>query len=233
MKRILCLLLMLFLLTACAEEAKPSVRYENDTAYYEQEGAKLSMELHFAAPVAKGSEIKLLNGETEVLSLTVESATKTLTLRSAELEKNVAYTLTVNGIMQKHGAQLLQPPKPITDIPDQPTIPMEPMGEQPSESESAGGFTPGAGTQSGMGAPPDGMGQPPEGELVPLPSMDAVPGEEPPTGERPEPPSEGFGGQRPPEGGFDIKFTFMITSENQSFTNVCDAVMPEGKEPNA
>ena len=230
MKRILVLLLMLVLLTACGEEAKPSVRYENDAAYYEQEGAELSMELQFAAPVAKGSEIKLLNGETEVLSLTVEKETKTLTLRSDKLEKNVAYTLTVNGVMQQHGAQSLQPPSPIVDIPDQPTIPMEPMSEQPSEN--AGGFTPGAGTQSGMGTPPDGMEQPSDGSLVPMPSMDL----EPPTGERPEPPSEGFGGQRPLEGGPDTRFdnfTFMITSENQSFTNVCDAVRPEGKEPKA
>lgn len=201
MKRIFCFLLMLCLLTACSEE-KP-------------QEAELSMELEFAAPVEKGSVVKLLNGETEVLSLTLDSETKTLTLRSDKLEKNVPYTLTVNGVMQSHGAQSLMPPQPMEDIPDQPTIPMEPM------SENAGGFTPGAGTQSPMGQPPEGMPAPPEG-------FGETPGEievTPPNGERPD--------RQPPNGERPDFFAFTITSETQSFMNVRDAVKPEGKEPNA
>lgn len=240
MKRIFCLLLMLLLLTACAEEAKPSVRYENDAAYYEEESASLSMELHFAAPVAEGSEIKLLNGETTVISLKTDSALQTLTLRSSALEENVPYTLTVNGVVQQHGMQLM-PPSQVIDIPDQPTIPMEPMSEQPSmpmepmseqpsESENAGGFTPGAGTQPGMGAPSEDIGVPPgrDGEISP-PEM-------PPEFTGGERPNEDFGGRKPPEeDGLrkDGPTTFMITSNNQRFTDVRDAVMPEGKEPNA
>ena len=226
MKRIFCLLLMLALLTACAEEANPTVRYENDD---EQEGAALSMALEFAGPVAKGSVIKLLNGETEVLSLAVESETKTLTLRSDKLEKNVAYTLTVNGVMQAHGTQSLEPPAPMEDIPDQPTIPMEPMSEQPSEGEGAGGFTPGAGTQAPMGQPPENMGQPPEDMPEPPEGFGEKPGDIeliPPNGGRPD-------RQPPAEEGRPDLFAFTLTSENQSFTNVRDAVKPEGKEPNA
>ena len=219
MKRIFCLLLVLALLTACGAETEPSLRYENDAAYYVQEGAELSMELQFAAPVAKGSEIKLLNGETEVLSLTLSAETKTLTLRSDKLEKNVPYTLTVNGVMQSHGTQPLMPPQPMEDIPDQPTIPMEPMGEQPSEN--AGGFTPGAGSQSPMGQPPEGMPEPPEGFGEKPGEIEVIP----PNGERPD--------RQPPNGEHPDYFAFMITSETQSFMNVRDAVRPVGKEPNA
>ncbi len=210
MKRIFCLLLMLCLLTACSEE-KP-------------QEAGLCMELEFAAPLTEGSEVKLMDGEETVLTLTVENETQTLTLRSSALKQNVAYTLTVNGIVQQHGSDLLTPPQPIEDIPDQPTIPMEPMGEQPSES--AGGFTPGAGTQSGMGEPPEGMGEPPEGMgeppegmgegLMPPPSMDLTV----PDAGRPRPTMES-------------QTVFMLTSENQRFTAVRDAVRPERKEPNA
>lgn len=238
MKRICCLLLIPALLTACGAEAGPTVRYENDAAYYEQEGAELSMELSFAEPVVKDSVITLLNGETAVLSLTVESETKTLTLRSDKLEKNVAYTLTVNGVMQQHAVQSLQPPEPMEDIPDQPTIPVEPMGEEPLE-ESVSGFTPGAGTLSPMGEPPEGIGEPPEGMSAPSEALGERPDIDlsltPPDGEQPPEPPGGLDGKQPPNNEISANFdpcTFMITSENPRFTDVCNAVEPEGKEPN-
>lgn len=138
MKRFAIFLLLLSLCLVCfgcskeKETSTPMIRYEGSTAYYTQEDAKYTMELQFAKPVAAGSEIRLLQEEKEVLGFTTEAALSTLCIRSHKLEQNVAYSLTVNGVLQRHGVQKTEvSPADPGYIPD-PTIstpPHEPMDE--------------------------------------------------------------------------------------------------------
>ena len=140
MKRIFTLLLILCLLPlcwACSKDKEstvkgPQIRYEDATAYYTHEGSTCTMDLQFEKTLTPGSQISLLLDEKEILAFTTEAAISRLRLSSPKLEKDKAYTLKVNGKLQKHGARglLEDTPRP-GDIPDptQPTIPVEPMTE--------------------------------------------------------------------------------------------------------
>ena len=140
MKRILALLLILCLLPlcwACSKDKEATVkgtqiRYEDATAYYTHEGSTYTMDLQFEKTLTPGSQISLLLDEEEILAFTTEAAISRLRLSSPKLEKDKAYTLKVNGKLQKHGARVLREdtsrPGDIP-APTQPTIPVEPMGE--------------------------------------------------------------------------------------------------------
>lgn len=136
---ILLLVSLLLLCCACGSE-KPEketpdalIRYEGGAAYYTQKGADLSMELHFAQPVKVNSEIALLKGDTKLLSFTTSAAISQLTISTMDLEKNVPYSVTVNGVPQRHGVDRDHTAPNLGDIPDPvpviPTIPVEPMTE--------------------------------------------------------------------------------------------------------
>lgn len=75
------------------------------------------MELHFAAPVPEGSELCILNGETALYADQVTRAFSSLTFSAPELETGVAYTVTVDGVVQQHGAAELSFGKPALDPP--------------------------------------------------------------------------------------------------------------------
>ena len=133
MKRILMRLLLLslcLLCFGCSKEGDTAIRYSGSAAAYTQEGAKYTMELHFENPVFAGSELCLLSGEETLLRFKAEADFSTLTISTLALEQNVAYRLTVDGILQCYGAQKTEvSPTDPGYIPDPTvvTIPQEPM----------------------------------------------------------------------------------------------------------
>ncbi len=241
LKKILLGLLMISLLLAsgCSKEESPketdsaNIRYEGTAAYYSEDGAKYSMELVFAQPVSANSTVALLNGEQELLSFSTTTEFSELTISVPSLELNVPYTLTVNGVAQRHdggfGGQQPpmgnEPPAP-GEYPDPelPSVPEEPMMTMPTEeSQNIEGFQPGNGNQGGFSpdAPPANFnGEVPDGEI---PSL--FPGNS--SGELPPEPfqpgvhgTDGPGGTapmtKPSRGGAG----FLLTGEVTRFTGV-------------
>ena len=74
----------------------------NDSA--ERASKQQFMELCFAQLVQQGSTLCIKNGDTVLLEDTVARPFTSLTFSVPELETGVAYTVTVNGVVQQHGA---------------------------------------------------------------------------------------------------------------------------------
>lgn len=77
----------------------------NDSA--ENASKQQFMELRFAQLVQQGSTLCIKNGDTVLLEDTATRPFASLTFSVPELETDVAYTVTVNGIVQQHGAALV------------------------------------------------------------------------------------------------------------------------------
>lgn len=151
MKRIITLCLLLSVLLLCwgcssKEEqwqtAAPTITYENSVAYYTQPGAENTMVLNFQQPVPAGSSIRILHGEEELLEFTPEESITGFSLNSVKLKQNAPYTVKIDEKLQRHGKDSADRdfPEP-GDIPEpeQPTIPMEPMGGESGGAEQPEG----------------------------------------------------------------------------------------------
>ena len=122
------------------------IRYEAGAAYYMGDGAELTMELNFAEPVPAQKELTLRKGEKTVLSFTLTQAVSLVKISAEELEKNVDYTLLVDGVEQTHGKTAGSQIGYIPD-PQEPTIPVEIQDVTEATTQT---------TDEG-----DGLGQPP------------------------------------------------------------------------
>lgn len=201
-------------------------------------GSQQFMELFFASNVALDSQIKLLSGESEIVSFTADRAFSSLTLSAPSMAVNTPYTLTVNGVAQTytgnmgfvgmgrlpHGGEISLPEgelpmeggMPDFEIPSQPQPEIEIEGIEPPtppEGEEGEIPTPPEGEDGERPTPPEGeegeRPTPPEGEEGEIPIR--------PEGQMPEMPS---GNMQPSgQGGTD----FVISDENHSFSGVCDA----------
>lgn len=137
--------------------ANGQVSHKSEQAY---------MELSFASPVAAGSQIELSDPEGQtLLSITTSKACQSITFSSDQLERDVAYSLTVDGTVQQYtgagsagmggpGGEFKPqdgqkpPEKPDGQAPQKPDAgapngqkPPEPDGETPPQMPQGGGQT--------------------------------------------------------------------------------------------
>lgn len=198
------------------------------------DSAQVLMDLSFAATVKEKSEIVLLDGETEVFRFTALRDFSTLVISSSALQRDVPYTLTVDGALQQHGgkgAPLGPIQSPTSGAPGTGTLPDPNDGPPPQKPD-------GEGSGSEPPAPPSGD----ENELpfvgIELPPETFTPSDatasgsdrpEPPSGDRPTPPE---GDQPTPPGGEasapsgeteETSSVFTVTADNHSFFNVSAA----------
>ena len=183
----------------------------NDSA--ENASKQQFMELSFAQMVQQGSTLYIKNGDTVLLEDTVTRPFTSLTFSVPELETGVAYTVTVNGVVQQHGAGRFPEGMDL---------------EPPTEGRGPGEFE--------IPEPPGGMDQP-------VISVEGVPNDAQPAaanGDRPTPPTKPDGeppekpdGEPPakpdgdklvrPDGETAVSHDFTLTETTHSFRNVRDA----------
>ncbi len=182
-----------------------------------KDSKQVLMDLTFADTVKKGASLSLCDGETQTFGFTATRDFSALVLSAPALQRDMPYTLTVDGAIQQHGGKgaPLGPVQPAAPgAPGSGTIP-DPTDGQPPQTP-ANGNPPPAPPSGGNELPIVGVELPPQ---VFTPSDVTPPtGErpEPPTGERPEPPT----GSAPDE----VCATFTVTAENHSFYNVCAVI---------
>jgi len=164
----------------------------NDTV--SPDSKQLYMELSFASPLSAGAKIEL---EGIPLSFTLEKGAQSMIYSAPELERDTAYTLTVDGVVQQY------------------------------TGNSAGGFPGGHGggprpDEPGEFQPPEGMEPPqrPEDSQEPPELPD---GQEPPEkpAERPERPESGRPFDSEPVGEPSREFT--LTNDIHAFSGITDA----------
>lgn len=114
----------------------------NDSAA--AESTQQYMELTFAQTVREGSEVCIKSGEEVLYSDTVTRPFSSLTVSMPELEAGVAYTVTVDGVVQQHGGPTASMGKPEVGLPEPPggmDAPIEaveggePNGEPPEKPD--------------------------------------------------------------------------------------------------
>ena len=172
------------------------------------------MELSFASTLPSGSEIVLSDPEgVELFSYTTQRTAQAVTLSCADLKEDVAYTLTVNGVVQQYTGNSIgfpgggMPPEGM-ERPERPEGFEMPEGMKPPE---------------GMEFPADGQRpEPPEG-MEPPKDFDA--------GRKPDGDFPG-GTSRPgmeQAAAATGSTEFILTKERRTFSGVSDSAQDSGK----
>jgi len=210
-----------------------AVGTRNDAAA--QDSAQLYMELTFASTLPAGSTVELSDPQGGILlSFQTEKTAQAVTFSSPDLQKNIPYTLKINGVVQQYTGNLSGGFGPMGGgfggQPGQrPEMPEEWDGQPPEMPENWDGQRPEM-PENWQGQPPempenwkDGEGRPPR-----LPQVDGQPPEFRENGGRGQGGRPGMG-MGMEQSNAEPSTEFTLTDAICSFSGVSDSVEASGK----